>query len=91
MTTNTNIHGVNRVTTDGVHFSNSNAITFTFHRAGEDFEVTLFNLPGDEAQKIDNALNRFASTQKTEEEIRADERAKVTAKLSSLLFAGEEK
>ena len=88
MTTSTNIHDVTTVTAGSVHYSNSNAVTLRF--ATKDFrgegqhELTLFGLPTEAAEHISRSL-AYGSVHQSEADIRADERAKVTARLAALI------
>lgn len=74
------IHGATSVHTDGVTLSNANAINLKIKTASHDFDVTLFDLPTAEANRIEDALGIFKS-RLSEEEIRADERKKIAARL----------
>lgn len=88
MTTSTNIHGVTSVVAGNVTHSNSNAITLTFnvkdYRGEYRHELTLFGLPTETADYISEAFSgnppRFRDAA-----IRADERAKVIARLATLI------
>ena len=80
MSTSIMKHDVKSITTDGVSYCNSNAITLKISATGEDLEITLFDLPTETATRIDAAL-REGSGLLTEEQIRADERRKIAHRI----------
>ena len=88
MSTSTNIHDVTSVIAGDVMHSNSNAITLTFkvkdYRGEYRHELTLFGLPTETADYLSEALGPNAPKFR-DAAIRADERAKVTARLASLI------
>ena len=84
MSTSMMIHDVKRIYTDGtVFYSNSNSVTLRIESTGfggdHKHEITLFGLPTEAAEHLTRALS--VSHSMSEDEIRADERRKIAAKL----------
>ena len=89
MSLSLSIHGVYSVTAGAVHHSNANQISLHIHTRNwdgqeESFEVALFNLPTAAADHLSRALASGGVSQ-SEAAIRADERAKVTARFNEMI------
>lgn len=83
MSSSMNIHRVTQVRARSVHYDNANSVGLYFSTAdGGEFALTLFGLPTEAAEHLSNSLRDDAQT---EADIRADERAKVTARLATLI------
>lgn len=86
--TTTMIHNVTALSCGPVHYSNSNAITLRAeikdYRGEGICEITLFDLPLAAAEHISRALSG-SFTRIDEAAIRADERAKVTARFNEVI------
>ena len=85
MSLSVSIHGVTAVTAGPVHHSNANQIslpieTKEWYEHEAPFEITLFGLSTEAADHLARALSRGA-VYCSEEEVRADERRKIAAKL----------
>jgi hypothetical protein len=90
MSTSIMIHDVTSVSTDGsVHYSNSNAVTLRIEAGGYSgttaFDITVFSLSTEAAEHLSRRLSRRPDHRFDEAAIRADERAKVTARLAALI------
>lgn len=84
MPTSIMIHDVTSVSTEATPFyDNANSITLRVRTGGDYYDITLFNLPVEKAEHIARSLSQ--STSMSEAAIRADERAKVTARLSAMI------
>lgn len=81
----TSIHNIKGTASNGVSYDNSNAITITFKQDNGfergDFNITLFDLPKDQAHAIHRVFSNDNSAS-LEDEIRADERRKFAAKMA---------
>lgn len=80
MTTSTMIHYVKSVRAGKVSYENDNAVTLHIAQGDTDLSLTLFGLSTADAEHLSRSLSRDASSM-TEDEIRADERARVRARL----------
>jgi len=79
MSTSIMIHNVERVSASAVSYSNANSITLYVTTQNESYSITLFNLPAEAADHIARGLGDYPRM--NEDEIRADERRKIAAKL----------
>jgi hypothetical protein len=78
------IHNVTSVSTEATPFySNANSVTLRVEATDAYYNITLFNLPLDKAEHIARSLSH--ATSMSEDAIRADERAKVAARLCRLI------
>jgi len=85
MSTSIMIHDVTSVRAGDVTYSNANSVTIEIQSSrGDGFSITVFDLPRDAATYLSMALQGCVSLQ-DEAAIRADERAKVTARLAALI------
>ena len=83
MTYTMNIHRVTQVRARPVHYDNANSVGLYFSTEdGGHFTLTLFDLPTEAAEHLSRSLRDDAQS---EADIRADERAKVTARLANLI------
>jgi hypothetical protein len=91
MTTQTLIHGATKVTTDGVSYDNSNAITLKVstdsHWGTLEHKVTLFDLPKHIADALEGLLGSGGvKLMLNEAAIRADERRRINKSIDDLGF-----
>jgi len=80
MTTSTMIHDVKSIRANEVSYTNSNAVTLEITCASTSLSLTLFGLSTADAEHLSRSLSRGGYSF-SEGEIRADERAKIAAKL----------
>lgn len=80
MTTSTMIHYVESVRAGGVSYTNDNAVMLEITCANTKLSLTLFGLSTADAEHLSRSLSRGASAL-SEDDIRADERAKIAARL----------
>jgi hypothetical protein len=75
-----NIHRVSAIRAGSVAHHNSNAVSIHVETEEGKFDLTLFNLPTEQADYLSRVLSPIAS-RVSEESIRADERAKIATRL----------
>ena len=87
MATSLMIHDVTSVTTDGtIFYGNSNSVTLRISTRNDgELDITVFDLAKEDAEHLSHSLSRYPERRFNEAAIRADERAKVTARLASLI------
>ncbi|MDG3089196.1 hypothetical protein P7F88_25370 [Vibrio hannami] len=82
------LHGVREIECDGPRPLNNNAITLTFFREDGDFELTVFDLPIEEAELICLRFSGAPEPLYNEAAVRADERAKMIERLQKPVGTG---
>lgn len=80
MTTSIMIHNCTKISAGTVSKSNANAITLTIQSHDVDYDITMFDLPDETAERIAATFGLHCN-HLSEEEIRKDERRKIASRL----------